>query len=76
LGNASHRDWIIRNDPTGEALKAYDEAISKKQRKKSRRIVIDENHIEKDNADHEKTQNVVVSENKFYADGTPYSKDE
>ena len=41
-GNASHRDWIIRNDPTGEALKAYDEAISKKQRKKSRRIVIEE----------------------------------
>jgi hypothetical protein len=78
LGNASHRDWIIRNDPTGEALKAYDEAISKKQRKKSRRIVIDENHTEKDNTntDHEKTQNVVVSENKFYADGTPYSKNE
>ena len=76
LGNASHRDWIIRNDPTGEALKAYDEAISKKQRKKSRRIVIEENHTEKDNANHEKTQNVVVSENKFYADGTPYSKNE
>ena len=75
-GNASHRDWIIRNDPTGEALKAYDEAISKKHRKKSRRIVIDENHTEKDNSDHEKTQNVVVTENKFYADGTPYSKNE
>ena len=69
-------DGISKNDPTGEALKAYDEAISKKQRKKSRRIVIDENHTEKDNASHEKTQNVVVTENKFYADGTPYSKNE
>ena len=75
-GNASHRDWIMRNDPTGEALKAYDEVFLKKQIKKSRRIKIDENHTEKDNADHEKTQNVVVSANKFYADGTPYSKNE
>ena len=74
-GNASHRDWIMRNDPTGEALKDYDEAM-RKQRKKSRRIVIEENHTEKDNTDHEKTQNVVVAANKFYADGTPYSKNE
>ena len=76
LGNASHRDWIMRNDPTGEALKAYDEAVSKKQRKKSRQIVIDEIHTEKDNADHEKTQNVVVAANRFYSDGTPYTKNE
>ena len=76
LGNASHRDWIMRNDPTGEALKAYDEAVLKKKIRKSRQIVIDENHTEKDNADHEKTQNVVVAANKFYADGTPYSKNE
>ena len=84
LGNASHRDWIMRNDPTGEALKAYDEDMLKKKTKKSRRIVIDENHIEKNNADHEKTQNselndmknVVVAANRFYADGTPYSKNE
>jgi len=75
-GNASHRDWIMRNDPTGEALKAYDEAVLKKKMRKSRQIVIDENHTEKDNVDHEKPQNVVVSENRFYADGTPYSKNE
>ena len=75
-GNASHRDWIIRNDPTGEALKAYDQAVLKKKIKKSRQIVINENHTEKDNANHEKTQNVVVEANKFYPDGTPYSKDE
>ena len=28
-GNASHRDWIARNDPDGTELKAYDEMMAR-----------------------------------------------
>lgn len=66
-------EWYIAK---WKALEADDIAVAKKQRKKSRRIILHENHTaENDKFDNE-TQINKVATNKFYADRTPYSKNE
>ena len=70
-GNASHRDWIARNDPDGTELKAYDEMMAKRHRRKARKIKTGEDSINKDNADGE---NINTSENSIGKDNIGVEK--
>ena len=72
-GNASHRDWLLRNDnENGDLVKAFDNAMLKRQAKKARQIPVGEDKLdEKDTVNQEK-----VEENRIYTfpDGTLITK--
>jgi len=72
-GNASHRDWLLRNDnENGDLVKAFDNAMLKRQAKKARQIPVGEDKLdEKDTVNHEK---VVENRTYTFPDGTLITK--